>query len=83
MNTLSRFDEKVDALLEMEKAWRKTYNHRKPCNDWIQHKKLFGYGFCKHYVAARKRHFRTEIEELWNMENWDGKLYSWVYISNK
>ena len=83
MNTLSRIDEKVDALLEMEKAWRKTYVHRKPCKDWLEHEKVFGYGFCKHYVKARRKHFEKQIDELWNMKNWDGKFYNWVYISNE
>lgn len=83
MNSLSRFDEKIDVILEMEKAWRKTYVHRRPCDEWLKHKEIFGYGFCKHYVRARRKHFKKQIDELWDITKWDGNLYNWVYISNR
>ena len=83
MNDLSRYNEKVGAILEMEKEWRKNYKHRKPCKDWILHEKTYGYGFCKHYAMARKKHFEREIRALWDISDWDGKIYNWVYISNK
>ena len=83
MNDLSRFNEKTDTLLEMEVSWRKQYRHRKPCKDWLEHERIYGYGFCRHYALARRRHFKKEIDALWDFNEWDGKLYNWAYISNK
>lgn len=84
MNDLSRFSDKVNAILEMEREWRKDWKHKCPlCEEWQNHINVYGYGFCKHYAKARKDKFRRPISELWDMTEWDGKLYSWVYISNR
>ena len=87
MNEISNFDKNIEAFLEMEKEWRKTYRHRKPCKEWKEHEKLYGYGFCKHYAKARKKHFSEVIEDIiedtLEPKRWNGKVNTWIYISNK
>ncbi len=84
MSDQSRFSEKVNAILEMEKAWGKEWKHKNPlCKEWQEHLRIYGYGFCKHYAEARTEQFKEAILDLWDITKWDGKLYNWVYISNK
>ncbi len=83
MVQLSRFHEKVVDLDTEEEIWRKTWKHKDPCDEWNLYVRLYGRGFCKHYAQARYIRFKKEIDSLWDIGEWDGKVNKWVYISNK
>ena len=61
----------------------KTWKHLNPCEEWKTYVSIHGIGYCRHYAFARYRKFKKEIDALSDMENWNGKLIKWVYISNK
>lgn len=51
-------------VLDNVEEWRKTWKHRKPCDEWERNKRMDGVGFCKHYVEARYRKFKDQIDPL-------------------
>jgi hypothetical protein len=63
----NKFIENADKLLKETEEWKKTWNHKNPCNDWKANENLYGEGFCKHYVNARYRKFRNKIMPLFEM----------------
>ena len=83
MIQLSRYNEKVQDILKEVEIWRKTWRHKNPvCQEWILHETISGRGYCSHYAKAIGEKFKDEITELWNIHNWDGNVYKWVYISD-
>jgi hypothetical protein len=62
-----RFISQAEKVLFETEEWRKTWKHRKPCRDWIQHEQAFGYGFCKHYAQARYRKYKQMIDSIFNL----------------
>ena len=72
----------VGDIVKQEAIWRKTWKHPEPlCKQWIEREWLFGKGFCKHYVKARREQFKNEVEALLDVST--EKVFKWVYISNQ
>jgi hypothetical protein len=63
----TKFVADADKVLARIEGWRKTWKHRKPCMDWERSERAEGVGFCKHYVEARHRKFKSQIIPLFQV----------------
>jgi hypothetical protein len=52
-----------DEVWRKTEEWRKTggFKHRKPCEEWLNGER------CSHYAKARYKHFKTEIDSIFNL----------------
>jgi hypothetical protein len=82
-NSMTRMQEMVEDVQKQEEIWRKTWKHRKPCEEWNWYVENEGRGFCKHYATARYKHFREEFNAILDFQGDDSYVYKWVYISSK
>lgn len=64
---ISDFVKKTDQLWDETEEWRKTWKHIKPCEEWIETKRIHGRGFCKHFVEARYKKFKQRILKLFEI----------------
>ncbi len=54
----SDWRKKADILSFKQRIWKENWRHRKPCREWKEKKD------CKHFVVARYRHFKKDVDEL-------------------
>lgn len=81
--SMSRMQEMMEDIQKQEKIWRKTWKHRKPCKEWKWYVENDGEGFCRHYAKAKYLHFQKEYDAIFDLDNEEGYIYKWVYISSK
>lgn len=63
----NQFVKNAEDLWQETEQWKKTWQHKKPCREWKQNKKVYGNGYCKHYVDARFRKFKAQISTLFEL----------------
>jgi hypothetical protein len=58
IETQFEWRKKANTLLIKQRVWKESWKHRKPCKDWTEKRD------CKHFVIARYRHFKKEVNEI-------------------
>lgn len=62
---------KINAEMD---SWRNSWEHKNPCKEWEEHKRIHGHGFCKHLVEARHKKFGKRIELILDELKLGGKF---------